>query len=124
MAPAYNPGSLTQTQEFPQGFSGTGTTKGNSGNTIDNGQTIDYRPNTSNQLSQQGDPDIVQSANGLKMIHNQLRSIFAKAREKANAFRYPKMKAAFDRELMTGIDSVGRAHAIILPTAMGDQDDD
>lgn len=70
------------------------------------------------------DPDILQSAHSLQGIHGQLRDIFAKAREKAAAFRYPKMKTAFDRELMAGIDGVGRAHAIILPTAQGAEEDD
>ena len=65
------------------------------------------------------DPDIASSAQSLQGIHSQLRNIFVKAREKAHAFRYPQVKSAFDRQLMTGIDSIGRAHAIILPTARG-----
>jgi hypothetical protein len=85
-------------------------------------KTVDYRPGSSQ--SKPIDPDIAQSAQSLKGIHGQLRDIFAKAREKASAFRYPKMKAAFDRELLAGIDGVGRAHAIILPTAQGAEEDD
>lgn len=90
-------------------------------------QTVDYNPGM-NSTAPDGrsgmgrhpiDPDIAQSAQSLQGIHKQLRDIFVKAREKAQAFRYPKMKAAFDRELISGIDGVGRAHAIILPTAQG-----
>jgi len=81
--------------------------------------TVDYRPGVSGIGRHPIDPDIAQSAESLKSIHDQLRGIFVKAREKAQAFRYPKMKAAFDRELIAGIDGVGRAHAIILPTAQG-----
>lgn len=67
--------------------------------------------------------DIIQSAEGLKSIHNQLRNIFAKARERASSFRHPRIKLAFDRELLSGIDGVGRAHAIIQPTATGAESD-
>jgi hypothetical protein len=85
-------------------------------------KTVDYRPGVSEPSPV--DPDIAKSAQSLQGIHGQLRDIFSMAREKAQAFRYPKMKAAFDRELMAGIDGVGRAHAIILPTARGIENDD
>lgn len=64
------------------------------------------------------DPDISQSAAGLKQIHTQLGQIFGKVRVKSNLLP-PQMKQAFNRELLAGIDGVGRAHAIILPTAQG-----
>jgi len=53
-----------------------------------------------------------------------IRSFTTWLEARASAFCYPKMKAAFDRELLAGIDGVGRAHAIILPTAQGAEEDD
>jgi len=69
------------------------------------------------------DPEIIKATQNLKGIHQQLTGIFAKAREKAASFRYPQMKAAFDRELIAGIDGVGRAHAIILPNSEGNENE-
>lgn len=80
--------------------------------------TVDYRPGMGNSFI---DPDIDICTKSLRAIHSQLSNIFAKAREKAHVFRHPRMKAAFDKELMAGIDGVGRAHTIILPTARGEK---
>jgi len=65
------------------------------------------------------DPDIAQAAQGLEAIYGQLQQIFMKVREREKSFKYPQMKASFDKQLISGIDGVGRAHAIILPTAQG-----
>ena len=64
------------------------------------------------------DPAISQSALDLKQAHTLLAKIFGRVRVKSNLL-HPQMKRAFDRELLAGIDGVGRAHAIILPTAQG-----
>lgn len=65
------------------------------------------------------DPEISTAANNLQNIHGQLRNIFAQIRKKSDSWRDTHMKGAFERELVAGVDGVGRAHAILLPTAMG-----
>jgi len=70
------------------------------------------------------DPEVVQATDSLQKIHGQLRDIFAGIKAKAQAFYYPKMRGAFERELTAGIDGVGRAHAIILPSARGAEHDE
>lgn len=84
-------------------------------------QTIDYRgPGRSSPI----DPEVVKHADSLQAIHGQLRDIFAGIRAKAQAFYYPKMRASFERELTAGVDGVGRAHAILLPSARGAEHDE
>ena len=68
----------------------------------------------------QADPEISNAAKGLSASYHQLRDIFAKVRERMNTFRSPQMKSAFEKNLITSIDGVGRAHALILPAATGD----
>jgi len=70
------------------------------------------------------DPDVVRSADTLKSIHGQLRDIFGAIRSRTAAFRSPQMRGAFERELMTGYDGVGRAHAILLPSARGAENEE
>lgn len=83
-------------------------------------KTIDYRgPGRSSPI----DPEVAQTADSLHTIHGQLRDIFAAIRAKAQAFHYPKMRGAFERELTAGVDGVGRAHAILLPSARGAEHD-
>lgn len=68
------------------------------------------------------DPGVVQQIVSLKTIHGQLRDIFADIRQRALAFRSPSMRGAFEREMVTGIDSIGRSHAILAPSGEGGPD--
>lgn len=83
-----------------------------------NAPTVHYDPNNS-VSNKKADPEVVAATQSLQQIHGNLRNIFAQIKGKATTFRFPKMKSAFERELINGIDSVGRSHAIIQPSAMG-----
>ena len=86
------------------------------------GTTQVYRGATgsANGVERQGHPEVIAAQQGLRAAHTQLRDIFAKVRTKMDTFRSPKTKDSFERNLIAGIDGIGRAHAIILPTAKGD----
>lgn len=87
----------------------------------DPNQTIDFRgPGRSSPI----DPEVVQLCDTLHKIHGQLKDIFAALHAKVRAFRFPKMKTAFEKMLTAGVDDVGRAHAILLPLARGAEYDD
>ena len=65
------------------------------------------------------DPEIVKSVSELKDTHDKLRGIFGKIHQNAKAFRSPQMRNSFNRELTNGVDSVGRAHAMLSPASKG-----
>lgn len=102
----------------------------------DLGATVDYVPGASmvgtasqagvttapaggQAASQPVDPAVVQHIGSLQTIHGQLRNIFADMRQRVTAFRSQKMRGAFERELIAGIDGIGRSHAILLPSGDG-----
>lgn len=71
--------------------------------------------NDTKEIGRSGDPVVAQNIKSLKDIHNQLRNVFSNIRGRTNAFRNSQMRSSFEKELMTGIDGVGRSHAILSP---------
>jgi len=69
-------------------------------------------------VSTVSDPAIATHIGSLKTIHDQLRNIFADIRQRTAAFRSQQMRGAFERELMSGVDGVGRSHAILAPSGV------
>ena len=67
------------------------------------------------------DVEILRCSKHLEGIRDQLKSIFSRARERSVLLG--SAKVPFEREMIKGIDGVGRAHMIILPTAMGMKDE-
>lgn len=63
--------------------------------------------------------DLGAHCTSMKDIHDKLKNIFAGVRSKMDAFRSVEMRQSFERELLRGVDSVGRAYAILLPSARG-----
>ena len=59
------------------------------------------------------DPAIIGHIATLKDIHNNLRNIFTDIRNRVTVFRNHKTRAAFEREMIAGIDGVGRSKAIL-----------
>lgn len=72
-------------------------------------------------VRQEIDPDISSSATDLHDIHKRLQGIFQKVRVKLPVNTHPQIKQSFERELVAGVDGVGRAYTILLPTAQGIQ---
>lgn len=104
--------NLTTVQYNPQQSATTG---------IGSGTTVPGNKSNNSGINGEIDRDISSAASNLKQIHGQLRDIFASVRSKSNAWRYPQMRTSFEKELISGVDGVGRAHAILLPVAKGVQ---
>jgi len=70
-----------------------------------------------NDTTHFGNPQIVsipkqRHTTNLATIHNQLKRIFADVRQRA-AFKNPTDQGAFDKNMTSGIDGIGRSHAIL-----------
>lgn len=76
--------------------------------------------NSTNSSKNQVDFDssISDAIESLKNIHKRLTSIFATIKQRHTTFDSPELQLAFKREMLTGIDSVGRAHAILTPVGV------
>jgi hypothetical protein len=61
------------------------------------------------------DPVISQHIESLKEIQAKLGSIFSDLQNRIDAFKNAKIKAAFERELRTGVDSISRSHLLLSP---------
>ena len=59
------------------------------------------------------DPAIIGHVATLKNIHDNLRNIFTDIRNRVAVFRNSKTRAAFEREMIAGIDGIGRSKAIL-----------
>lgn len=90
--------------------------------------TMDYTPGTaagssvsggSTLISAGGDVGISNMVMSLDRIKNELRDIFAGIRASVGAFQDSRMRGRFEQEMLVGIGGIGRAHAILLPSASG-----
>ena len=135
----YDPHAVTVDYTPGQGMASTSKGVGD--------QTIDYHGQPSGRVAAAVDPAVVQASGELQSIHGELKNLFAGIREKGlnrlaavgQSFQgkkisiYPTMDQGFRERLQKGIsqiqqsqqtmiggiDDIGRASAIIYPSAQG-----
>lgn len=84
------------------------------------GRTVDYVPGRGGEGAGGAVPSwdmaaqaISRTNNRLGEIHGELRNIFGNIRANLRAFRSKHMRGAFEREMLAGIDGIGRSQAIL-----------
>lgn len=62
------------------------------------------------------DPVVVGHVKVLQDTHQRLKGMFADLRNRAGAFKTNGTRQAFNREMLAGIDGIGRSHALLAPS--------
>lgn len=90
--------------------------------------TVDYTPGMAGWSSASASSDSTLIPGGSSLsghlgvlgdVRERLRDVFAGVRRETGAFRDPIMRGQFEKFLLSGIDGIGRAAAILLPSARG-----